>query len=101
MPNPVIETFKESSIKQKPIANTVSRMFFCSNSFNFENKTLLTLKTDLDCKIDLKGDFHEILDHCLLKDSTWAPYEQEKTVSQTFSFAQRYSITTFENRVSS
>ena len=26
-----------------------------------------------------------------LKDSTWAPYEQAKTVSRTFSFSRRYS----------
>ena len=26
-----------------------------------------------------------------LKDSTWVPYEQAKTVSRTFSFLQRYS----------
>ena len=36
-----------------------------------------------------------------LKDSTWAPYEQAKTVlSRTFSFLRIYSITKFENRVS-
>ena len=32
----------------------------------------------------LKGQCHEIFDHFFgLKDSTWAPYEQAKTVSQT------------------
>ena len=39
----------------------------------------------------------------LLKDSIWVPYEQAKTVSQTFSFSSkicRYSIAKFENHVS-
>ena len=32
-----------------------------------------------------------------LKGSNWAPYEQTKTVSRTFSFLQRYSNFKFEN----
>ena len=40
----------------------------------------------------LKGQCHEISDHFLrLIDSTWAPYEQAKTVLWTFSFSRRYS----------
>ena len=35
-----------------------------------------------------------------LKDSTWTPYEQAKTVSRIFSFSWRYSPAKFENRVS-
>ena len=34
-----------------------------------------------------------------LKDFTWAPYEQAKTVSQTFTFVWRYWIAKFEIRV--
>ena len=30
-----------------------------------------------------------------LKDSTWTPSEQAKTVSQNFSFSQRYSQKTY------
>ena len=50
----------------------------------------------------LKGQCHEIFDHFFicLKDSTWAPYEQAKTVSRTFSFSRRYSIAKFEKPVS-
>ena len=37
----------------------------------------------------LKGQCHEIFDSffSFFKDSTWAPYEQAKTVSRTSSFA--------------
>ena len=49
----------------------------------------------------LKGQSREIFDHFFgLKDSTWAPYEQAKTVSQNFLFSRRYSIAKFVNCVS-
>ena len=49
----------------------------------------------------LKGQCHEIFDDFFcLKDYTWVPYEQAKTVSRTFSLSQRYLIAHFENRVS-
>ena len=48
-----------------------------------------------------RSQCHEIFDNFFgLKDSTCAPYEQAKTVSQNVSFSQRYSILKFENRVS-
>ena len=39
----------------------------------------------------MSRDFQKLF-FCL-KDSTWTPYEQTKTVFQTFSFSQRYTIT--------
>ena len=44
----------------------------------------------------LMGQCHKILDIFLLKDSTWAPYEQPRMVSRTFGFLRRYSITKFK-----
>ena len=42
--------------------------------------------------ISLKGQCLEIFSNFFLsKKSTWAPYEQTKTVLQTFSFLQSYS----------
>ena len=44
-----------------------------------------------------KGQCYEMFDDFVIcfKDSTWASYKQAKTVSQTFSFLQRYSIAKF------
>ena len=44
--------------------------------------------------IFIKGQCQEIFNHffLILKDSIWAPYKQAQTVSQTFSFLQRYVI---------
>ena len=39
----------------------------------------------------MSRDFQKL--YFWLKDSTWTPYEQTKTVFQTFSFSQRYTIT--------
>ena len=39
----------------------------------------------------LKGQCHEIFDNFCLKDSTWAPYEQTKTVSRTFSYSSKFN----------
>ena len=48
-----------------------------------------------------KGQCHKIFDHFInLIDSTWAPYEQAKTVSRSFSYLQRYFIGKWENHVS-
>ena len=46
-----------------------------------------------NCLIIINGQCHEIFDTFLLikKNSTWAPYEQAKTVSRNFSFSQRCS----------
>ena len=47
----------------------------------------------------LKGQCQEIFDHFFcLKDPTWAPYEQAKTVWRNLSFSRRYSIAKVENR---
>ena len=48
--------------------------------------------------VPLKGQCHEIFNHFLgLEDSTWAPYEQAKTVLRNFFISRRYSIAKFEN----
>ena len=48
----------------------------------------------------LKGQCHEIFDHFFicLKDSTWAPYEQAKTVSRTFRFREDIRSQSSKNR---
>ena len=46
----------------------------------------------------LKGQSREIFDHFFgLKDSTWAPYEQAKTVSRNVSSSRRYLKAKFGN----
>ena len=51
-------------------------------------------------QLNLKGEFLEIFDHFFgLKDSTWAPYEQAKTFSRTFSISRRYSQKTCGHEV--
>ena len=51
----------------------------------------------------IKGQCHAIFYPFIfsLKHSTWAPYEQAKPVSRTFSCSRRYSIGKFEILVSS
>ena len=51
-------------------------------------------------QLNLKGECLEIFDHFFgLKDSTWAPYEQAKTFSRTFSISRRYSQKTCGHEV--
>ena len=46
----------------------------------------------------IQGQCHKIFDHFLgLKDSTWAPYEQAKTVSRNVSSSRRYLKAKFGN----
>ena len=49
----------------------------------------------------LKGQCHKIVNiYCFAQKTNWAPHEQAKKVSRTFSFSRRDSITKFENRMS-
>ena len=51
-------------------------------------------------QLNLKGECLEIFDHFFgLKDSTWAPHEQAKTFSRTFSISRRYSQKTCGHEV--
>ena len=51
-------------------------------------------------QLNLKGECLEIFDHFFgLKDSTWAPYEQAKTFSRTFSISRRNSQKTCGHEV--
>ena len=66
------------------------RLFWCDRTWPNRSKvwTFKIIKSVL-----FQGLIHQ-------KKSTWAPYEQAKTVSRTFSFSRRYLIAKFENRIS-
>ena len=75
------------------------QLFFSYLLYGFVLMIIVNQSQISQCRF-LKAQCHEIFKTFFcLKDSTWAPYEQAKTVSQTFQFSQRYSIAKFKNRV--
>ena len=56
-----------------------------------KKKHFLRINLMIIFKGTMSRDFQKL--YFCLKDSTWTPYEQTKTVFQTFSFSQRYTIT--------
>ena len=75
------------------------QLFFSNLLYGFVLMIIVNQSQISQCRF-LKAQCHEIFKTFFcLKDSTWAPYEQAKTVSQTFQFSQRYSIAKLKNRV--
>ena len=53
------------------------------------------------CKMNFSGsDLCCCFKGTVSRDSTWAPYEQAKTVLRNFSFSRKYLFSKFKNRVS-
>ena len=75
------------------LRNPLSNKFTCLIYNGGKMQVMIAATTR---QLYLKGQCHEFFYHFFsVKDSTWASYEQTKTVLCTFSFSRRYSIAKF------